>query len=112
MTDNDETKHVDRMEQAAGVFRCAYAVRAIPRAGLAVLGTLCVRRQAAAGVWMVGGHVRGVLGGIVVLWKRWTGGNARSRLERTEWQQCRCLLRVNTAGLMPRNDIMPLWLTD
>lgn len=80
----------------------SYAVRSVPGAGLAVLGAVRGGGQAAAGVRVVGGQVRGALWWVVVLGEGRAGGHAVAFLERTEWQQRHCLLTVNTAGLIPR----------
>lgn len=80
----------------------SYAVGSVPGAGLAVLGAVRVGGQAAAGVWVVGGHVRGPLCRVIVLGKGWAGGHAVTLPERTEWQQCHCLLTVNKARLIPK----------
>lgn len=80
----------------------SYAVCSVPRAGLAVLGAEHVGGQAAAGVWVVGGHVRGTLWWVVVLGKGWARGHTVALLGRTEWQQPHCLLTINITGLIPR----------
>lgn len=80
----------------------SYAVGSVPGAGLAVLGAVRVGGQAPAGVWVVGGHVRGPLCRVIVLGKGRAGGHVVTLLERTEWQQRHCLLTVNRAGLIPK----------
>lgn len=101
---NNQTKDVDEGSRWEGMNVCSgsYAVCSVSGAGLAVLRTVRVGEQAAAGVWVVGGHVRGALWWVVVLRERRTGGDAVTLRERTEWQQRHCLLTVNTAGVIAR----------
>lgn len=63
---------------------CSYAVRSVPRAGFAVLGSVRVWGQAATVMWVVGGHVRGALGWVVVLREGWARGHGVALFERAE----------------------------
>lgn len=74
-----------------GRFSGSYAVCSVPGAGLAVLWAVRVGGQA-----VVRGHIRGALWWVIVLGEGWARGHAVTFLERTEWQQCHCLLTGDT----------------
>lgn len=58
---DDDHRWREQKWEGMTVFRGSYAVRSIPGAGFTILWAVRVGRQAATGVWVVGGHVEGAI---------------------------------------------------